>query len=217
MTFIHIPELKTLGHSMLAGAGVLTLITGLASQQVLGNLMSGVIIVFFKPFKLKDRITINGNLTGIVEDINLRQVVIRDFDNNRIIVPNSVISAGVIVNNNMIETKVRKDIEIGIGYDDNIESAISIMKEEIKKHPLFLDTRSVEEIKNNVPEVVARVVELGGSSVNIKAWFYANNSGDAFVMYCDLLQSIKEKFDKEGIDIPYDYQNLIIKHIEKEN
>ena len=208
---VQIPEMKIVGHSLLAGAGILSLVAGLASQQALSNIMSGFLIVMFKPFKLNDRITFNGTYTGTVEEINLRQVVIRDFENNRVIVPNSVISTQVIVNANLTETKVCKMIEIGIGYDSDIDKALKIMEEEVLKHPLHIDNRTEDEKENNVPEVITRVVGLGNSSVSLKTWAYSDTSSNGFIMYCDLLKSIKERFDEENIEIPYNYQNLIIK------
>ncbi len=212
---IQIPEMKTIGHSLLAGAGIISLVAGLASQQALSNIMSGFLIVLFKPFKINDRITFNQTYTGTVEEINLRQVVLRDFENNRIVVPNSVMSSNVIVNSNLNDTKICKMIEIGIGYDSNIGKALKIMEEEVLKHPLHIDNRTPEDIENNVPEVTVRVVALADSSVTLKAWAYSNNTANGFVMYCDLLRSIKERFDAEGIEIPYSYQNLIIKQTEE--
>lgn len=208
---IQIPEFKIIGHSLLAGAGVISIIAGLASQQALSNIMSGIFLVIFKPFRINDRITIN-DFTGIVEDINLRQVVLRDVENNRIIIPNSVISNGIIQNTNMNDTKCCKSIEIGIGYEDNIEKALAIMQEEVAKHPLFIDTRTPESIQENAPIVVARVIALADSSVNLKAWAWAKNHADGFVMHCDLLQSIKKRFDQEGISIPFPQREVTIKN-----
>ena len=207
-----IPGFKIVGRSLLAGAGILSLVAGLASQQALTNIMSGFLIVLFKPFKINDRITFKGTFTGIVEEINLRQVVIRDFENNRVIVPNSVISNEVVINADLNETKVCKMIEIGIGYDSDIGKALKIMEEEISKHPLHVDNRTPEDLRNNVPEVISRVIALGNSSVMLKAWAYAENAANGFVMYCDLLRSIKQRFDEEKIEIPYTYQNIIIKN-----
>ena len=208
---IQIPEMKTLGHSLLAGAGILSLVAGLASQQALSNIMSGFLIVIFKPFKINDRITFNQTYTGTVEEINLRQVVLRDFENNRIVVPNSVISSNVIVNTNLNDTRICKMIEIGIGYNSDIAQALKIMEEEVLKHPLHIDNRTEEDKENNVPEVIARVTALGNSSITIKVWAYSDNASNGFIMYCDLLRSIKERFDKENIEMPYNYQNVIIK------
>ena len=209
---VQIPEMKIIGHSLLAGAGILSLVAGLASQQALSNIMSGFLIVMFKPFKINDRITFNQTYTGIVEEINLRQVVLRDFENNRVIVPNSVISTQVIVNANLTDTKVCKMIEIGVGYDSDLGKALKIMEEEILNHPLHIDNRTEEDIQNNLPEVVSRVVALGDSSVTLRAWAYSDNASNGFIMYCDLLRSIKERFDEENIEIPYSYQNVILKN-----
>lgn len=211
---VQIPELKIVGHSMLAGAGILSLVAGLASQQALSNIMSGILIVMFKPFKINDRISFGESYIGRVEEINLREVVIRDFENNRVIVPNSVISTQIIINENLIDTKVCKMIEIGIGYDSDIGKALKIMEEEVINHPLHIDNRTAEEKENNVPEVISRVVGLGNSSISLKVWAYSDNSSNGYIMYCDLLRSIKERFDKEGIEIPYSYQNVVIKKTE---
>ena len=208
---IQIPEFKIIGHSLLAGAGVISLIAGLASQQALSNIMSGIFLVIFKPFRINDRITIN-NLTGVVEDINLRQVVLKDAENNRIIIPNSVISNQIILNTNMKDSKCCKTIEIGIGYEADIERALNIMREEVAQHPLFIDTRTAENIKDNVPLVIARVVALADSSVNLKAWAWAKNTPEGFIMYCDLLQSIKKRFDEENISIPFPQREITIKN-----
>lgn len=207
---IQIPEFKIIGHSFLAGAGVISLVAGLASQQALSNIVSGIFLVMFKPFRINDKITIN-NFVGIVEDINLRQVVLKDAENNRIIIPNSVISNQIILNTNMHETKCCKIIEIGIGYESDVEKALEIMKEEVAKHPLFVDNRTPEDKKKKAPLVTARVVALAASSVNIKTWAWAKNSTDGFIMYCDLLQSIKKRFDEAGIDIPYPQQVVTLK------
>lgn len=207
---IQIPEFKIIGHSVLAGAGMISLVAGLASQQALSNIVSGIFLVIFKPFRINDKITIN-NFIGTVEDINLRQVVLKDAENNRIIIPNSVISNQIIVNTNMHDTKSCKIIEIGIGYDSDVEKALEIMKEEIAKHPLFIDTRTAENKKQKTPLVAARVVALADSSVTLKAWAWAKNSTDGFVMYCDLLQSIKNRFDEANIDIPYPQRVVTLK------
>ena len=207
---IQIPEFKIIGHSFLAGAGVISLVAGLASQQALSNIVSGIFLVIFKPFKINDKITIN-NFAGTGEDINLRQVVLKDAENNRIIIPNSVISNQIIVNTNMNDTKCCKIIEIGIGYESDIEKALEILKEEVAAHPLFIDTRTAETKKQKTPLVVARVVALADSSVNLKAWAWAKNSTEGFIMYCDLLQSIKKRFDEANIDIPYPQRVVTLK------
>ncbi len=198
----HIPALKTFGQSLLAGAGILSVVVGLAAQPSLGNFFSGFMIVIFKPFRINDRITIQDK-TGYVEDINMRQVVIRDLENNRIIIPNSVMNSEVIVNNEMEDPKTCNKFNIGIGYTSNIDQAFEIIRQEAEKHPLVIDHRTGEEKQNNVPRIVVKVVDLADSSVNLTAWIWSASKADGVNILYDLRKSIKEKFDAAGIEIPF--------------
>lgn len=200
---IQIPEFKIIGHSLLAGAGILTVVGGLASQQVLSNLISGLLIVFFRPFKIGDRVTINNTFRGTVEDINLRETILRDFENNRVIIPNSQVSTQVLVNANHTDDRICKLIDIGIGYSSDVGVAMALVSEEIINHPLHIDKRTPEQTANGDPEAVVRIISLGDSSVNLRAWAWAANPGDGFVLQCDLLRNIKRRFDQENIDIPF--------------
>ena len=84
------------------------------------------------------------------------------------------------------------------------------MKENLFKD--FYNRGFLEDKKNNVPVVLTHVVSLDDSSVGLKAWANAENNSNAYVLYCDVLRSIKERFDKENIEIPFNYQNIIIKN-----
>lgn len=199
----HIPELKIVGHSLLTGAGILTVVGGLASQQVLGNVVSGFMIIFFRPFRIGDKITLSGNYTGIVEDITLRETVIRDSGNNRVIIPNSQISTQVIVNTNHTDNRVCTFIEIGVGYSSDFDLATKIMIEEISRHPLLIDQRTDEQKQDGTPVVVVRLTSLGDSAITLKAWAWAENSANGFILQCDSYANIKRRFDQAGIDIPF--------------
>lgn len=205
-----IPELKTLANSLLAGAGILVMALGFASQQALSNIISGIFVVIFKPFRVNDRIKIR-ELMGVVEDITLRHTVIRDFENKRIIIPNSLISDEIIVNSNFGNEKICKFIDIGISYDSNITLAKKIMEEEVLNHPFHIDPRTEEQIHKNEKEVIVRVLGLGESAVNLRAWAWAKDSPNAFVLSCDLFESIKMRFDKVGIEIPFPHRTIVYK------
>jgi small-conductance mechanosensitive channel len=204
----YIPELKIVGHSILAGAGILTVVGGLASQQVLGNIVSGFMIILFHPFKIGDRVKISDSYTGTVEDITLRETIIRDFENNRIIVPNSQMSSQVLINFNHTDSKICKFIEVGVGYSTNLESAMAIMQDEITKHPLVIDHRTEDEKLQGVPVVIVRVTALGDSSITLKAWVWADNPSDGFVLQCDCYANVKRRFDEEKIEIPFPQRTI---------
>lgn len=208
-----IPIFKNISTSIFAGSGIFAIIVGFASQQVLSNIISGIFIELFKPFKVGDRITIIGKTTvGIVEDLTLRHTVIRTYENKRIIVPNSIISNELIENTDIIDDKVCKFFEIGISYDSDVDKAMDIIKDEIFKHKDYLDNRTIEERKSGeVPAVTVKVVNYGESSVNLKSWVWAKNNTVGVKFLWDLNYSVKKRFDAEGIEIPFPHRTIVMK------
>ncbi len=211
IAIFQVESLKALAGSMLAGAGIVAVAVGFASQQALSNIVSGIFIILFKPYRINDRVVIKDTLQGTVEDITLRHTVIRDFFNRRIVIPNSVINNEVIINADLEDERICRYINMGISYDSDIAKARAIMREEVLNHPLRIDQRTSEQIENGAEEVPVRVVSLGDSSVNLRAWAWAANQADAFVMECDLLESIKNRFDAEGVEIPFPHRTVVMK------
>lgn len=213
-----VPELRSLGATLFAGAGIFAAVLALASQQAFSNIISGIFIVMFKPFRVGDIIEVSGQRRGRVEDITLRHVVIRDFQNQRIIIPNTVISAETIINANITDERVKRHLVFPISYSSSIDLAFSIIADEALKHPLTIDGRTTEEIEAGLPVVKCRVLSFGDSAVNIRADVWANNPDDAFELQCDLNRNIKLRFDREGIEIPYPHRVVYIRNqYEKQN
>ncbi len=211
LIFYIIPELRSLGVTLFAGAGILAVIIGFASQAAFANIISGVFIVTSQPFRVGDYIKINNEHFGTVEDITLRHTVIRNNENRRIIIPNSVINNQTIINSNIVDEKVCSLIELGISFDSSIDLAMKILRDEAMKHPLFIDNRTEEQITANEPAVVVRVMGIGEYSVNLRAYVWASSSLNAFILRTDLYKSIKEKFDQEGVEIPFPYRTIVSK------
>ena len=88
---------------------------------------------------------------------------------------------------------------------------MKIIREEAEKHPKIYDNREEEQKKEKEPIVKVKVIGFGDSSVNLRAWVWAKDPADSFAMSCDLNKSIKERFDKEGIEIPYPYRTIVYK------
>ncbi len=209
--FYIIPQLRALGLTLFAGAGIFAAIVGFASQAAFSNIVSGIFIVAFKPFRVDDIVSVGTSYSGVVEDITLRHTVIRNFENRRIIIPNSVISNEVIVNASIVQERVCIHLEIGISYDSDIDLAMKIITEETLAHPNNIDPRTPEEVAQGVPRLVVRVLSLGDSAVTIRAWAWANDAGLGFEMKCDLFKSIKQRFDREGVEIPFPHRTLVYK------
>ncbi len=210
--FLKIPYLKSLGTALFAGAGIIAVIAGFASQKAFSNIISGLFILIFKPYKIGDIIELNNGQKGVVEDITLRHTLINNYENRRIVIPNSVISEETLINSNIQDEKIRKHIIFSISYDSNIDKAMNIIRDEAQNHPFFLDNRTEEEIEANEPAVAVLVVALSDYSVDLKAYIWAEGSDHAFVLMCDMLKSVKQRFDLEGIEIPFPYRTIVYKN-----
>ena len=206
-----IPSLKTLAITLFAGAGILMAILGFAAQEAFSNIISGIFIVLFKPFRVGDMIKVSSLDYGIVVDITLRHTIINNFENKRLIVPNSVISSEIIVNDSIDDSKVCRFIELGISYDSDIDLATRIIQEEAMKHNACIDVRTQSEKKAGKPQVNVRLMSFGDFSINLRAYVWTNNPFEAPQMHADLNRAIKKRFDLEGIEIPFPYRTLVYK------
>ncbi|WP_299234525.1 mechanosensitive ion channel family protein [Natronomonas sp.] len=179
-------------------AAAATLAIGFAMQDVLKNFVAGVFIFTEKPFKIGDWIEWDDN-AGVVEDISLRITRVRTFDNELLTVPNSQLTDDV-VKNPVDADKLRLKFVFGIGYDDDIEAATDIILEEARAHDGIMDT----------PEPSVRLTELGDSSVGLQSriWIREPSRGDFVKTRGEYVQRVKQRFDEEGIDIPYPHRTL---------
>jgi len=210
--FYTIPALKTLSITLFAGAGILTAIALFASQQAFANIVSGIFIVIFKPFRVNDIVDVGSLPKGRVEDITLRHTVIRNYENRRMIIPNSLISSEIVINSSIVDEATCNFIDMGISYDSDIDKAMAIMREEVEKHPNLVDHRTEEEKDSGLPKVIVRVINFGDSSVNLRAYAWTVDHTSGFVMKTDLYKSVKESFDRNGIEIPFPYRTIVYKN-----
>lgn len=202
---------KDISSAILASSGILALIVGVAAQDTIGNVVSGVMIVISKPFVIGDLIKINNEqLIGFVEEITLRHTIIRTYESNRIIVPNNEISKATIENANLIDSRKGNYFIIPIAYTSDVELAVQIIEEECSQHPDFIDTRTPQQITDNVKPVVVRCIQYGESALLLRCTIHSANSFKGFDMLSDLRFSIKKRFDEVGIEIPFN-QNFIKK------
>lgn len=197
------PRLQGVAQTALGGAGIIALIAGVASQEALANLVGGIFIISFKPFKIGDTIQLSDKTVGTVFDITLRHTILKNGENKMVVIPNAAINKEKLINYNLKDLKICERIEIGISYDSDIDLAKKIMQEECENHPSILDNRTTVDILNGKPIVRVALISLGDYSMTIRAWAWAKNNSQAVQMKFDLLESIKKRFDKEGITIPF--------------
>jgi len=170
-----------------------TLAIGFALQDVLKNFAAGVFIFTDKPFRIGDWIEWDGN-AGVVEDISLRVTRVRTFDNELLTVPNSNLTDDVI-KNPVAKEQLRLKFLFGIGYDDDIDRATEIIVEEAEAHDDILED----------PGPSVRLTELGDSSVGLQSriWIDDPSRADWVKTRGEYVTAVKQRFDEEGITIPY--------------
>ncbi|HNP17191.1 MAG TPA: mechanosensitive ion channel family protein [Fulvivirga sp.] len=205
------PAFKGIAQTALGGAGIIAIIAGVSSQEALSNLVGGIFIITFKPFKIGDIIQVTDTMVGTVADITLRHTVIKNFENKMIVIPNAIINKEKLINYDLGEKKCCERIEIGISYDSNVKLAKKIMQEECEGHPLILDNRTKLEKKDGMPVVKTALTKLNDSSVTVRAWCWCKNYSESFQLRIDVLESIKLRFEQEGIEIPFPYRTIVMK------
>ena len=205
------PSLRGVAQTALGGAGVIAIIAGVASQEALANLVGGVFIITFKPFKIGDTIEVTSTMVGTVTDITLRHTVLRNFQNKMIVIPNSIINKERLINYDLGDRRCCELIEVGISYDSDVELAKQILGKVCTDHPLNIDTRTQSEKESGVPRVKTLLTKLNDSSVTIRASAWAQNFGDAFTLHCDVLATVKRRFQEQGIEIPFPHRTVQLK------
>ncbi len=206
-----IPSFKHLAVTLFAGAGILVAILGFATQRAFSNIISGIFIVTFKPFRVGDLIKIGETNIGTVEDITLRHTVIVTFENRRVIIPNAVISDETIVNSSLVDEATCEFVEIDISYESDLDLAMSIMQQEAENHPTCMDRRTEEELERGEPKVTVILVKINESSLLLRAYVWAADPISARMMHYALNRSLKLRFDREGIVIPYPQRTISFK------
>lgn len=181
--------------SLIAVLGAAGLAVGLALQGSLANFAGGVLILLFRPFKNGDAIKAQG-FVGSVEEIQIFNTILKTFDNQRIIIPNGLLSNGCVTNINVNGTR-RVDMVFGISYDDDITQAKTLLRSLIEADERVLKDQAVD----------IWVGEHGDSSVNlfVRPWAKAE---DYWGIYFDMMEKVKVEFDKAGLSIPYPQQDV---------
>jgi len=200
MIFVIIAAINQIGvqtTSLIAIIGAAGLAIGLALQGSLANFAAGVLIVMFRPYRVGDFVEAAG-IAGVVLQVQILTTILKTGDNKQIIVPNGQIMNSIITNFSAHDTR-RVEMTIGVSYDDDLDKVRSTIQDLVNA-----DERILKD-----PECLIAVSELGDSSVNftVRPWV---NTADYSVVKFDLTETIKKRFDKEGISFPFPQQDVHI-------
>lgn len=187
---------KDISRALLQSGTLIVAIATFAAQQALSNVISGFSLSVSKPYNVDDKVKVvqSGNVIaeGIVDDITIRHTIIRQYNGETCIVPNSIMDTAVVTNTNFIEN-VGNFLEIEVGYDADIKKAIQIIKKVCAKNELTLNTEY-------------NSVYLKGYTQNgvvLKTTIWTKNLDDSFQACSDIRLTLIQAFKNSGIKIPY--------------
>jgi small-conductance mechanosensitive channel len=189
-----VPGLSSLGTASLTGISVITIVVGLAAQNTLGNLVAGISLLLYRPFKLGDRIEVlapSGVETGIVENLTLGYTLLRTDDNRRVVVPNSLMASQTSINLTGDDPRIICSVPIIIGYGSDIDKARSILLALAVKHP------QAESVCG------CPLTQLGSSGMVLTIDVWCADAVAAIALRCDLLEQATKRLAAEGICVPF--------------
>jgi len=200
LAFVIIAALGQLGiqtTSFIAILGAAGLAVGLALQGSLANFAAGFLMIIFRPFKVGDFIE-GAGVAGVVDAIQIFTTTLKTGDNKTIIIPNAKLSGDNIINYSA-QTKRRVDMTVGVAYDADLSRVRDVLKDIISK----------ESRVHSDPEPLIAVAELADNSVNfvVRVW---TDTGDYWGVKFAMTETIKNRFDEEGIGIPFPQRDIHI-------
>ena len=204
-----VPVLRKKALLILSSAGVFAAIIGFAAQSAIANLVSGVFIIIFKPFRVGDYIKLDENRLGVVSDITLRHTVINNFENKRLIIPNSIISKESILNHTIHDSQILTFNNFILGMYANIDLARKIISEEAQKMPFMIDKRSAEQIQNEEPCIKVQVINTKESVIHIRAYVWIDGPTNEFSSKAFLREAVHKRFIKEGVNLAIPLRKII--------
>ena len=184
---------------ILASLGIGGVAIGFAFKDILQNFLAGILILLTEPFQLDDQI-IFGDYEGTVERIETRATSIRTYDGRRVVIPNAELFTNSVMVNTAYDRR-RLQYDVGIGYGDDIQQAKKIILDVLAEHG--------EALENPNPEAI--VVELAGSTINIRArwWVDPPRKADTIASYDWVLENICTRLVAAGIDLPFPTQQIL--------
>lgn len=185
--------------SLLAGAGVAGLAVGLALQGTLSNTFAGVVISFRKRIQLGNWVETNG-FSGEVIDVNLKEFVLKEADNNLVIIPNKMVLENPLKNYSLTN-RMRVNLECGVGYESDLEAVETLTKTTIAK--AFKEVGSPDNVE-------FYYTEFGDSSINYlcRFWIESESLLEKLKAKTKAIIEIKKAYDREGVNIPFPIRTL---------
>jgi len=194
---------------ILSSAGIFAAMIGFIAQSALANLVSGMFIIVFKPFRVGDYIKLDSERLGIVSEITLRHTIINNFENKRLIIPNSIISKESILNHTIDDSHILSFNNFIIGMYADIDLARKIITEEAIKLDYVIDKRTAEDKAKNKSSILVQVINTKESVLHLRAYVWIEGPENEFKSKASLREAVHKRFVKEGVNLPIPLRKMI--------
>ncbi|PJG59987.1 mechanosensitive channel MscK [Aeromonas cavernicola] len=183
-------------------AAGLTVGIGFGLQEVVGNFVSGIIILFERPVRIGDTVTI-GTFSGTVSKIRIRATTITDFDRKEVIIPNKVLMTERLINWSLTDTVTRVIVRVGVAYGSDLELTRTLLKQAADENSRVLKD----------PAPIVFFLTFGASTLDHELRFFVSELGDRNPAIDELNRKIDQLFREHGIDISFNQVDVYIKNL----
>jgi small-conductance mechanosensitive channel len=195
-----IPSLRAFAFTLFAGAGILAVILGFAAQKAFSDIISGIFIVAFRPFRVGDMIQAGETgAFGTVEDINLRHTTILTFENRRLLIPNSILSEDRILNSSIRDESTCEFIEFELSLDIDVDLAMRLLQHQAMLHPDRIPGPVANSMENQEDAITVRLVKVHEGAITLRAYVWAKDPVLARRMHYDMNHAMLKIFPENGI------------------
>ena len=188
--------------AIVTGLGLIGFALAFGMQDTIANFVAGIIIAIERPYRIGDRIQVGNEEEGDVMDIGLRSTKIRTTTNETVLIPNNLMVTSEVWNLTKDSPTIILRVPIGISYDSDWHHAEKIILDVASKHP--------EAVPGDPPTHV-RMIQYGDSSIDLQLRIWISNARKRPTVKSDILKAVKDRFDEEGIEIPFPYRTIVFK------
>lgn len=202
-------SMQSISNALLASSGIIAIVLGLAGQEAASNLINGMMIIIYHPYKIGDFIRLNDyQIKGYVIDITMRHTLIKTIENTNLYVPNSITNKAIVENVNERPEPLITPVYINVDTDSDVELVKRLIIEETLKSPLFIDSRSKKDKANGYSLPMIFFIGLDNGCFKFKVNIGTKDAYDATLLESHLRERLSFRFKENGIKVPITQINI---------
>lgn len=195
--------------TLLSGTAIISAVLAFAAQDIIKDILAGLMISIYKPFEIGNRIELEDGSAGIVKDISMRHVVIRTIDTQEMIIPNSKLNGMTILNDSYHSSVRSAHFYFYISYSSDVKKAMKVIRECVINCRYAVPGKQTE---NGMDYAPVYFLAYETSSLKLATTVYYTEDAATEVVKSEINLLVNEALKNNGIEIPYNYLNVIHKN-----